>query len=1072
MDHRERPDACHDDDCCGGMSRRTFLAASAATGALPFVAGPFSSRAFGADTHPTHRVPVDKKLSPAWVKSLYERGEPKEWTGDELNALGMPIGGIAAGQLYLTGDGTLAVWGLYNQRRYNRYGSRNMDNLQFSTVHLDQGFALEIESGGRKHVRALRRSDFPDVRFIGEYPLGIVKYPDPALPLEIELQAFSPFIPQNAPDSALPATVMELHLKNTSQSPVTARVAGWLENPVGYLSAKESVIGGRGQRIVRQGGATRLECHPLPSPPATSSTTLAAPEVFADFEGSYGEWKAEGEAFGSAPSTGSDARGYQGEGFAGSGRPNDAARGNLLSPEFALERPYINFLIGGGPHAGTTCVRLLIDGEEVRQSTGDGNEALSWKFWKVAEYRGRRARIEIVDAHRGGTRPLSRWAHVNVDRIEFADAPKSDVIAFARRSDWGTASLMLMEDADAAATGLACPVDPASLFTEAGLFSQRDAAPAEADLQDAHCGALGKRVELAPGQSRVLRFALSWHFPIRPWDTDGYHALKLNDHEDTLGKSIGNFYNNRFKSSREVGDYLAANYERLAGETRRYHRVFYEQSTLPRWLLLRIGQTPSILASGTVHWRENGRFWGWEGVGCCAGTCTHVWNYAQAAARLFPELERSMREMQDLAPGVGRTEEGLVHYRGDSTWQVEGIDYAADGQAGTVLKSYREHQMSADDAFLKRNWPNIKRVLEYQMSRDDNADGLLEDEQHTTYDENIYGANTFVGSLYLAALRAGEEMARQMGDDAFADRCRRWFESGSRVSVERLWNGEYFIQEVDPDQHPRNQYGNGCFTDQLFGQAWAHQLGLGYLYSADKVQAALQSVYKYNWAPDVAPQTDVHRPGRWFALAGDAGMFVCTFPKGDEAPAEARRYFFECWTGVEYQAAGHMIHEGMLEEGLSVIRGIHDRHNGVRWNPYNEFECGDHYARAMAAWGCLLALCGFEYDGPAKKLGFAPKINSEDFRAFFSAAEGWGSISQKEEGGARRCAVHVEYGTLALEELTLDGTGVQDASSVQVKLGDQVIPATVTLRGKRVTLGFEPRQVIAGESLSVEFPVV
>src|SRR5881397_3957504 len=91
----------------------------------------------------------------------------------------------------------------------------------------------------------------------------------------------------------------------------------------------------------------------------------------------------------------------------------------------------------------------------------------------------------------------------------------------------------------------------------------------------------------------------------------------------------------------------------------------------------------------------------------------------------------------------------------------------------------------------------------------------------------------------------------------------------------------------------------------------------------------------------------------------------------------------------------HLLYEGMIREGLSIIRGIHDRYDGKRHNPWNEVECGDHYARALASWGCLIALSGFVYDGPAGRLGFAPRWQQENFKAFFTAAEGWGSLSQK-----------------------------------------------------------------------------
>ena len=258
-----------------------------------------------------------------------------------------------------------------------------------------------------------------------------------------------------------------------------------------------------------------------------------------------------------------------------------------------------------------------------------------------------------------------------------------------------------------------------------------------------------------------------------------------------------------------------------------------------------------------------------------------------ALARLFPHLERTVREMQDL--GVALGEDGLVGFRGDRG------AYAADGQAGTILKCYREHETSADGKFLERHWPKIKKALEFSIQQDGNEDGLIDSAQPNTFDIEFYGANTFVRSLYLAALRAGEEMARQVGDAEFAAKARRIFESGQRLTLERLWNGEYFIQSVDLAAHPNNQYGDGCLADQVFGQGWAHQVGLGYIYPPDRVKSALESVWKYNWAPDIGPQNAAHPPERWFVAPGEPGLFICTWPKSLHMEGRSVRYRDEVW---------------------------------------------------------------------------------------------------------------------------------------------------------------------------------
>src|SRR5262249_26613729 len=99
------------------VSRRDFLAASAGVISLPLV------ELAGADEKSVvHHIPADKQLDPAWLKQLFAKGEPKVYRGDELTCIGMPIGGICAGQLYLTGDGTLAEWNIFNVDHFTGYG--------------------------------------------------------------------------------------------------------------------------------------------------------------------------------------------------------------------------------------------------------------------------------------------------------------------------------------------------------------------------------------------------------------------------------------------------------------------------------------------------------------------------------------------------------------------------------------------------------------------------------------------------------------------------------------------------------------------------------------------------------------------------------------------------------------------------------------------------------------------------------------------------------------------------------------------------------------------------------------
>jgi hypothetical protein len=312
-------------------------------------------------------------------------------------------------------------------------------------------------------------------------------------------------------------------------------------------------------------------------------------------------------------------------------------------------------------------------------------------------------------------------------------------------------------------------------------------------------------------------------------------------------------------------------------------------------------------------------------------------------------------------------------------------------------------------------------------------------------------------------------MAQEVGDAEFAARCRKVFEAGSQNTVTRLFNGEYFIQQVDLQKFPKHQYGDGCLADQLFGQGWAHQVGLGYLYPQDKVRAALKAIWTYNWAPDIGPQSAAHPPGRWFARPGEAGLFTCTWPKSKHLGPQAVPYRDEIWTGIEYQVAGHMAWEGLTTEALAICRGIHERYHPLKQNPWNEVECGDHYARALASYGVFLGLCGFACHGPRGELGFAPRLTPENFRTAFTTAEGWGTYDQKFQSSAFKSQISLKWGTLRLKTLALTPPAGAAPKRCAVSRKGAPVAATLTRQKGRwlVTLAAEC-VLVAGDVLEVQ----
>jgi non-lysosomal glucosylceramidase len=1021
------------------VDRRDFLrivglgtAASIAPGGMA-MAGPFQ----GSDYD--RLVPADKKLTKEWVASLFAKGEPAVYRGKELDLIGMPIGGLCAGQIYLGGDGRLWHWDIFNQPIGT--GDGNYAHPPKPESPVEQGFSISTTARGKTETRTLDRQGFSDVTFLGEYPIGTVVYRDPTCPVVVTLEAFSPFVPLNTEDSTLPATILGFTVHNTSAETVSVSLMGSLEN--GVLLNNRALAGTRRNRIVREKGITLLECSAeKPSGPQPA----ARPDVlFEDWHTeTYDGWTAEGTAFGKGPIHESQAPSYQGDLGGDSERvvnshatapggdvgAKDSATGTLTSRAFTLERGFIHFWIGGGAHEGRTCINMVVDGKVVGSATGRNENRMHRASFDVRRFAGKQAMIQIVDRETGG------WGNIGVGSIVFSDRPLVTG-PLEEMPDFGTIALAL----------LGRPAEHAA--PSAGPNGQAYRVPAEAtgDLDDSLIGALGRNASLAPGKSMSVDFVLAWHFP----------NLELGG----MGK-VGRHYANRFDSAGAVARYAASHFRRLTAETRLWRDTWY-RSSLPRWFLDRTLLNTSILATSTAYRFKNGRFYGWEGVGCCAGTCAHVWHYAHAPARLFPELERTAREMADYGAGFD-ADTGRIRFRAEHN-----DHWAVDGQAGCILRAYREHQMTADDAFLRRLWPRVKKSLEFLISKDPDRDGIIDGPQHNTLDADWFGQVAWLSSLYVAALRAGEAMAREMGDESFAVTARRIADAGAKSLDSRLFNGEYYVQLPDPANAKSVGSYDGCEIDQVFGQSWAHQVGLGRIQSESQVRTALQALWKCNFAPDVGPWRAAHKPGRWYAMPGEAGLLMCGWPRGEKSRVgqDFDFYFNECMTGFEYQAAGHMLWEGMLTEGLAVTRAIHDRYHPSRRNPWNEVECGDHYARAMASYGVFLAACGFEHHGPKGHLAFAPRLNPENFQAAFTTAEGWGSYSQQATPKRFRAEVAVKWGKLRLKTLAFELAKGASLKQTVVRHGGRELAATSTITGRRleITLG-EAITIQAGSALT------
>ncbi|NOU62436.1 hypothetical protein GC096_00050 [Paenibacillus sp. LMG 31461] len=552
-------------------------------------------------------------------------------------------------------------------------------------------------------------------------------------------------------------------------------------------------------------------------------------------------------------------------------------------------------------------------------------------------------------------------------------------------------------------------------FAQPGHLNNRQYREDEPPVRRKDTASLAAHTELMPGEKKKIRFTISWSFP----NVNNY----WNPNPD--GPNVWrNYYATLFEDSRASAKYAFKHWKYLYESTLTFKEALYA-STVPDVVKDAVSANLSVLKSATSLRLTDGSFYGFEGViedtGCCEGSCTHVWNYAYALPFLFPRLERSMR---DLDFKYNKREDGRMSFRLMLPLGRERMDFraCADGQFGGVMKAYRDWKISGDTAWLQSIWPAIKQSIEYAWS-DTNEDkwdpekkGVLVGRQHHTLDMELYGPNAWLSGLYLAALKAGAEMAEFLGEQATAEEFSHLFQSGKQWVDEHLFNGQYYVQQVDLsdkslldqfDEETVLQYWNveleeikyqvaeGCVIDQVIAQWHANLSGLGEIFDKGQTRTALQSLYRYNFKTSMR-----HEANTWrlYSLGDEGGLVICTWPEGISKPAIPLTYNTETMTGFEYQAASHMIQEGFIEEGVSIVQAIRNRYDGEKRNPWNEIECGSNYARSMASYSLLQAFSGFEYNMVTGMIGFNP-VQSEEgiFRTFWSLDAGWGTFEKREE---------------------------------------------------------------------------
>ncbi|HVO12042.1 MAG TPA: GH116 family glycosyl hydrolase [Vicinamibacteria bacterium] len=520
---------------------------------------------------------------------------------------------------------------------------------------------------------------------------------------------------------------------------------------------------------------------------------------------------------------------------------------------------------------------------------------------------------------------------------------------------------------------------------------------------------------LAPGASRTIVLRLSWYV--------GTSHLRAGEDPQAAAPAAAAsqpgyepWYAGRFAGIEELAGFWDQEYDGLRERTQRFSACFYDTS-LPPEVVEAVAANLTILKSPTVLRQADGRLWAWEGCndssGCCHGSCTHVWNYAQALSHLFPALERTLRETEF---NVSQDLRGHQTFRTNLPIRPTTHDFhaAADGQLGGILKVYREWRICGDLAWLRGLWPRVRTSLDYGIEAwDPRHRGVVEEPHHNTYDIEFWGPDGMCSSFYLAALRAAVLMGEALG--APVPLYAELLEKGRRLVESELWNGEYFVQRIEwktlrakspletksyggayseealallEKEGPKYQYGEGCLADGVLGAWLAAVCGVGDVLDREKVRSHVRAVHRHNLRQDLSEHANPQRPT--YACGAEGGLLICTWPRGG-ALTLPFVYSNEVWTGIEYQVASHLMLMGLVEEGREVVRIARDRYDGRVRNPFDEYECGHWYARAMSSYALIQGLSGARYDAVEKVLHLEPSVRG-DFRAFLSTATGYGTV--------------------------------------------------------------------------------
>ncbi len=1004
---------------------------------------------------------------------------------------GIPLGGLGTGTIEIRPNGALEEWQVFNNTAH-----------PYQSPHTF--FALRAKQEGKREIAKvllLNHEVLPaidKISYKGEFPFAYLTYSDKELPLQAQLTAFSPFIPHDYKNSALPLIFFKFKLKNTSSRKCEASLLFSCQNMVGI---SENYTGKVANKLISQRGFYGVSLSvPIGEPPSYSRPIKVliisrpdAPDFRAQLERTITAknlqltWvKIEnGKVVLPTQNPAQLKKDYDLIWLAETTRMAESlGEENMKVIEEAVRMGMPLFLTGGwdsfygfnderwGKLAGTIIEEIVpihfrktydainepID-MVVRDASHPIFQNLPPETYHLGGYNtieGLKPDAKVIMGSPDGRPLLIEGKHGDGKVMVLATAiwggwpPNNtnwgsflrNIVAYLTHSSYGLGAGLpkdspSMGELFIATNSSAQPSfwsDYASLwkdFLNNGIVKEREG----------RNGCLSVKLSLAPKEEREVLFVLSWYFP------------NLYDY---AGRLLGHKYEEWFKSAEDVAKYGLNNYQHLYTESIAFHDALY--TTLPHWLADAINAPLTTLYKSS-WWTRDGTFGIWEGMNACCGLqTTDVSYYGSFPVLLFfPELEKVEIGLTARA----QSPRGEIPHFFPGRFDIPDAYWRIDMMPQFILMVYRDYLWTGDKDFLKRMWPHIKRAIDYELSIDSDWDGIPNIEGSAlTYDGwPMHGTSVYVASVWLAGLRAASEIGKILGDNESAERYALLYSKASQSFIRELWNGEYFILYNDITTGRKDTC---CMLDQMNGQWYAHLLDLGYILPKDMVKSAITACYKYNRKPlqQGMAYIDWQKGECW--VNG-------SWPRGGATVPEIGGQWGSPWTGTEYMFASLLIYEGMVKEGLEVIKAVYDRYNyaGLTWN---HIECGGHYFRPMDSLTILLALQGFNYDAPKSSLTLKPRFNPQKHASLFIVPTAWGIFSQEKSGGKQVDSLTVKRGKLVLSTLRLQTDRKPKAVLIEKRAKKiERIEAKLSWKDGELTLTFkQPLTLQMGDRLYIE----